>query len=217
MTLQMQWPFQEVRCHRLRVTPPALALMMILNLRLGQWLPNPRMKAAWQRPTYWQICKDLHRPAEERAFCFLSDGGHRENPGLAPLLRRRCKLIIVSDAGYDPDHTFADFLKVCRTARSRYGTQLFDLVSKRSISLTDLQLKLDNLQDASRNARYRLGVTQKYFLAVGIRYHRPCTVVNDKGDSWSSNTRAAITEMLDSFRHEDKAHNPGRKSSSSKR
>ncbi len=161
--------------------PLALALMMILNLRLGQWLPNPRMKAAWQRPTYWHICKDLHRPAEERAFCFLSDGGHRENLGLAPLLRRRCKLIIVSDAGYDPDHTFADFLKVYRTARSRYGTQLFDLVSKRSISLTDLQLKLDNLQDANRNAGYRLGVTQRYFLAVGIRYHRPCTVVNDKG------------------------------------
>jgi len=155
-----------------------VALMMILNLRLGQWLPNPRNKTAWRRPTYWQICKDLRRPAEERAFCFLSDGGHRENLGLAPLFRRRCKLIIVSDAGYDPYHTFADLLKLYRTARSRYGTQLFDLVSGRSISLTDLHLKFKKIQDASENSGRKCGVTQRHFMAVGIKYHRPCTVLD---------------------------------------
>jgi hypothetical protein len=41
--------------------------------------------------------------------------------------------------------------------------------------------------------------------------------LDDKASSWSSSTRAAITEMLESFRHEDRVHNPGRKSSTSKK
>src|SRR5690606_35614435 len=34
---------------------------------------------------------------------YLSDGGHYENLGLLQLLRRRCKLMIVGDVGYDPE------------------------------------------------------------------------------------------------------------------
>ena len=163
-------------------SPLTVALMMVLNLRLGQWLPNPRNKTAWHRPTYWRICRDLHRVAEERAFCFLSDGGHRENLGLAPLLSRRCRLIIVSDAGFDPDHTFADLLKIYRIERSRYGTQFFDLASGEPMSLEDLHLKFNNMQDASLKAESHLGKTQKHFLAVRIRYHRPNTVVGANGE-----------------------------------
>jgi hypothetical protein len=38
-------------------------------------------------------------------YIFLSDGGHQENLGLLPLLQRRCRLIISSDAGADQSRT----------------------------------------------------------------------------------------------------------------
>jgi len=161
-------------------SPLIMLLMMALNLRLGQWLPNPRRKAAGKRPTYWQILKDLHLPAEERAFCFLSDGGHRENLGLAPLLRRRCKLIIASDAGYDPEHAFADLLKVYRTARSRYGTRFVDLSSGLPMSLSDLHLEFKRMNESDPNSKCLPGTARKHFLVVGIRYNLPRTIVDGK-------------------------------------
>jgi len=98
--------------------------------------------------------------------------------GLAPLLARRCKLIVVSDAGYDPDHAFADLLKLYRTARSRYGTQFVDLSTQRPMSLKDLHLEFKSLQDAGKRGTSKYGVTKKHFLVVGIKYHLPKTVVD---------------------------------------
>jgi len=39
---------------------------------------------------------------------YLSDGGHFENLGLYEMVRRRCRYIVVVDAGADPDAGFAD-------------------------------------------------------------------------------------------------------------
>jgi hypothetical protein len=39
---------------------------------------------------------------------YLSDGGHFENLGLYEMVRRRCRYIVVVDAGADPDSGFAD-------------------------------------------------------------------------------------------------------------
>jgi hypothetical protein len=41
-------------------------------------------------------------------FVNLSDGGHFENLALYEMVLRRCRLIIVSDAGADPDYVFED-------------------------------------------------------------------------------------------------------------
>jgi hypothetical protein len=45
---------------------------------------------------------------DTRAYVYLSDGGHFENLGLYEMIRRRCRYIVVSDAGCDPDFSFED-------------------------------------------------------------------------------------------------------------
>ncbi len=45
---------------------------------------------------------------DTRPFVYLSDGGHFENLGLYEMVRRRCRFIVVSDAGCDPDFVFED-------------------------------------------------------------------------------------------------------------
>jgi hypothetical protein len=60
----------------------------------------------------------IHRGVPDRRFWFVTDGGHTENLGLGQLLRRECRLIIVSDAGFDPDYGFDDFVVLYRHART---------------------------------------------------------------------------------------------------
>jgi hypothetical protein len=50
-------------------------------------------------------------------YVFLSDGGHFENLGLYEMVRRRCRCIIVSDAGCDPGYTFEDLSNAVRKIR----------------------------------------------------------------------------------------------------
>jgi hypothetical protein len=104
--------------------PFVVLLMTVLNLRLGQWLPSPVRPSARSRPTVFALLLDAIRRPEVRRYCLLSDGGHYENLGLQPLLQRDCRLIIVSDAGCDPDYAFADFLRVYRRARADLGIRL---------------------------------------------------------------------------------------------
>lgn len=103
-------------------------MAMLLNLRLGEWLPNPgyhpkRLRGLRQRLQRWPapfvVAPSVLRagPLERRAFCFVTDGGHYENLGVAPLLKRRCRLIICVDAGHDPDYRFQDFAALERRMR----------------------------------------------------------------------------------------------------
>jgi hypothetical protein len=62
-----------------------------------------------------------------RRYFFVSDGGHHDNLGLGSLLKRRCRLIIVSDATCDPTYSFADFCRVCRQARREDGVEFYPL------------------------------------------------------------------------------------------
>jgi hypothetical protein len=119
-------------------------LMLAFNLRLGQWLPNPRANAPRGRPRFGTIFRSLLQPADQRPYCFVSDGGHCENMGLVQLLRRRCRLIIVSDAGCDPRHEFADLANALRVARIHGGVQLLVFDPDNSyqdvVRMSDLQL-----------------------------------------------------------------------------
>ncbi len=45
---------------------------------------------------------------EDHPYVYLSDGGHFENLGLYEMVRRRCRFIVVSDGGRDPNFTFDD-------------------------------------------------------------------------------------------------------------
>lgn len=96
-------------------------MLLITNFRLGQWLRNP---SHYQEEHYWPsplraLISLLWNPGE-RPFCFLSDGGHLDNTGLASLLQRRCRFMILGDASYDPNYGFEDVRKVLQAARAKY-------------------------------------------------------------------------------------------------
>lgn len=61
---------------------------------------------------------------EERAFVYLSDGGHIENLGIYQLLKRGCRLIIAIDAEADPNIACASLLKLERYARIDLGVRI---------------------------------------------------------------------------------------------
>jgi hypothetical protein len=96
-------------------TPATAFLMTLFNVRLGAWLANPAIPQPklWQRsePTtaLWPMISELSGQSDERgAYVYLSDAGHFENLGIYEMVRRRCKFIVVSDAGCDPACSFKD-------------------------------------------------------------------------------------------------------------
>jgi hypothetical protein len=106
---------------------PATALLMTLfNVRLGAWLPNPGRadtlrekvrRSEPARPLRALLYELLGSTSDTNDDVYLSDGGHFENLGLYEMLRRRCRYIIVSDAGADPDCSFEDLGNAVRKAK----------------------------------------------------------------------------------------------------
>jgi len=94
-------------------TSRGLALLVyFLGVRLGHWMRAPRERVAlrWLSQLAWRaIPKPMMLASEasatffgvERPWWYLSDGGHFENSGVYPLLKRELGFIILSDAGCD--------------------------------------------------------------------------------------------------------------------
>ncbi len=113
-------------------------LLTLVNARLGYWALNPKIfrddasyiekKLAYigkstlrYVPTYWpyyNLAELFGKMNPNRVRINLSDGGNIENLGAFELLRRKCKLIIVSDAGADPDYVFSDLQTLLIRARN---------------------------------------------------------------------------------------------------
>ena len=92
---------------------PAMSFLMTLfNVRLGWWLGNPaRSKYDSDGPTLsiGPLVNELIGNTTDRSnFVNLSDGGHFENLGLYEMVRRRCRTIVVSDGGCDPNFAFEE-------------------------------------------------------------------------------------------------------------
>ncbi len=106
---------------------PLRALMTVFNARLGWWIQNPRHDD-WvgQGPGIaWPIVRELLGHTDERSrYVHLSDGGHFENLGVYELIRRRCRYIVVSDAGMDPAFTFEDLARLIRLCRIDFGIRI---------------------------------------------------------------------------------------------
>lgn len=105
-------------------------LMALFNVRLGWWLGNPKKKArvASREGPPWgivQIVQELFGlTTNESKYIYLSDGGHFENLGVYEMIRRRCHLIVVSDAGCDPDCAFEDLGNAVRKVWIDLGVQI---------------------------------------------------------------------------------------------
>ena len=104
-------------------------LMTLFNVRLGWWLGNPSMsKPAGSEGPRWGLreilCELFGLTTDKRKFIYLSDGGHFENLGIYEMVRRRCHLIVASDAGADPDCAFEDLGNVVRKVWIDLGVQI---------------------------------------------------------------------------------------------
>lgn len=103
-------------------TSPAVAfLMTMFNARLGRWLPNPRhgnVRRSSPRLSLRYLVMELFGVADERSdYLMVSDGGHFENLGAYELVRRECRLIVVSDAECDPVMRFealGTLIRMCK-------------------------------------------------------------------------------------------------------
>jgi hypothetical protein len=110
-------------------TSPLVAfLLTMFNVRLGWWYPNPGGKY-WTSPglrfSLYYLLQELVGIADERKlFVNVSDGGHFENLGIYELVRRRCKVIIASDAECDESLTFGSLGNVVRLCETDFGAKI---------------------------------------------------------------------------------------------
>ncbi len=103
-------------------------LMTLFNVRLGWWLGNPGPAGArtWRRagprysvgPLFFEA---LGNTNSRYKYINLSDGGHFENLGLYEMVLRRCKVVLLVDAGQDFDYVFEDLGNAIRKIRIDLG------------------------------------------------------------------------------------------------
>ena len=105
---------------------PVAFLMTVFNVRLGQWLGNPRHRRKSERvtPGIGLMCmlSELFGQTDDHApYVYLSDGGHFDNLGVYELVKRRCGLIIVCDAEEDGQYKFTGLANTIRKCRIDLG------------------------------------------------------------------------------------------------
>lgn len=121
-------------------SPITSFLMMLANVRLGWWLGNPQHKSVWRYrgPRFsWRLFLEeaLGRTEDKQPWIYLSDGGHFENLGIYEMARRRCRIIVVSDAGADPNCTLEDLGNAVRKVSIDLGVKIeFDRIRVRKRS-----------------------------------------------------------------------------------
>ena len=108
-------------------SPLVTFLMTVLNARLGLWFGNPARKK-WRREgpelAFNFLNELIGLTTSEGNYVYLSDGGHFENLGAYELVRRRCRYIVVCDAGADPGLSFWDLGSLVRKCRQDFGIRI---------------------------------------------------------------------------------------------
>jgi hypothetical protein len=105
-------------------------LMALLNVRLGYWTPNPdptKQPGQSRTPNHLQLgWYELLRRGynEQHRFIQLSDGGHFDNLGLYELIRRRVRLVVVSDGTGDPTSALDALRMVLRLVADDFGARI---------------------------------------------------------------------------------------------
>ena len=105
-------------------------IMTLFNVRLGWWLGNPRRddRTARSDGPYFgagAVLRELlSMTTDIGRYIYLSDGGHFENLGLYEMVRRRCRFILISDAGADPQAHFEDLGNAIRKIWIDFGVHI---------------------------------------------------------------------------------------------
>jgi hypothetical protein len=112
--------------------PVHRVLNVLLNLRAGVWLANPRMARELQgdsptfkpliRPTY-AVRELLGRNNLHSRYLYVVDGGHYESLGIVELLRRGCTTIYAVDACGTAPGSIRELGHAVALARAELGVE----------------------------------------------------------------------------------------------
>ena len=109
-------------------SPVVSFLLTVFNVRLGWWFPNPKESAIEFPSPHFSLrylFKELFGGADDKSkFLMISDGGHFENLAAYELVRRRCRVIIISDAECDPDLKFEGLGTLMRMCEVDFGVRI---------------------------------------------------------------------------------------------
>ena len=127
-------------------------LMALFNVRLGWWLGNPGRRGDH---TFYKNAPEfspklffyeaLGRTVDTNKYVYLSDGGHFENLGLYEMVLRRCRFIVLSDAGADEGFGFSDLGSAIHKIRVDMGIP---------IEFVDGELPVEGRSCSIANIRY---------------------------------------------------------------
>jgi hypothetical protein len=114
-------------------SPATAFLMTLFNVRLGAWLPNPAlankagedMGRSSPKNSLMAMLRELGGSTTDCGpDVYLSDGGHFENLAVYEMLRRRCRYIMVTDAGADPTFALGDLGGLVRKAKIDFDCEI---------------------------------------------------------------------------------------------
>jgi hypothetical protein len=136
-------------------------ILAFLNVRLGQWVYRPTGESknnrgdekTWPSVKTWKIFREYFLATfssnktnessnydEKWRLGLVADGGFEEFLGLSQLLLRRCRLIIVSDAGCNNGrYEFGVLADVLRKMRMEFGMEFLDLDHDTTLDLEKLR------------------------------------------------------------------------------
>lgn len=161
-------------------------LAALFNIRLGQWVPNPRRNTG-QRLAFWPayIVREVFGLTNEWSrLVNVSDGGHTgDNLGIYPLFERRCQVIIACDAEADPGIAFGSFTEALRQAYVDLGVDVdIDL----SMIMPDPATGLSKSHCAIGRIRYPECPDRPnwiIYIKNSLNGNEPATVINYKRTS----------------------------------
>ncbi|WP_104400684.1 patatin-like phospholipase family protein [Vibrio penaeicida] len=166
---------------------PLVFLLAMLNIRYDYWVKNPS-KVHIQKPSsslsWWKklLRNDRVGPSyflrellgninTSQNYINLSDGGHFENLGLYELVRRECRLIVISDAEADSDGTFTGLMDAIRMIQTDFGIK---------ITMTGLdEIRQKNQAHAHGEIHYRNGRIGKILYIKSVMTNPEDTMSTD--------------------------------------
>jgi hypothetical protein len=165
-------------------SPSVALLMTMFNVRLGWWLGNPGREG---EKTFTHegpaiailplVQETFGLTTDTRKYVHVSDGGHFENLGLYEMVRRRCRLIVISDAGRDPTYAFEDLGNAVRKIAIDLGVPIrfhrLEALKRRPVDSSDILTHCDYhaIADIDYQEADGKGVENGLILYVKAGYH----------------------------------------------
>jgi hypothetical protein len=193
--------------------PLVSLLLSLTNVRLGYWIRNPRASVVPKNWHKW-FPPNLLAPGirqglfgsgttENAFFIELTDGGHFDNTGLYELIRRRVRVIVLSQASQDVGYAMEDLANTIQRVRVDFGVH---------IRFTNEHYPLDVMRPASISAAVKRGwavgsIKYPGTKTLGILLYLQATPVSgmnaDTVSYWRRNTDFPNQTTADQFFDEE--------------